>query len=66
MSATPAHQHVNNVQNILNIRNVAGLTQRANGEPVTAVTIGVADVNVARWAVDRQAIVSIKDDIILE
>jgi len=66
MSATPAHQHVNNVQNILNIRNVAGLAQRANGEPVTAVTIGVAEVNVARWAVDRHAIVSIEDDIVLE
>ena len=66
MSATPAHQGVNHVQNILNIRNITALTQRANGEPVTAVTIGVAEVNVARWAADRQAIISIEDDIVFE
>jgi hypothetical protein len=58
--------HLNHIQNILNVREIATLTQRTNREPVTAVTIGIAEVNVARWAVDRQAIVSIEDDIVLE
>ena len=66
MSMTTAHQHVNHVQNIRNIRNITALTKRTNGEPVTAITIGVAEVNVARWAADREAVVSIEDDVVLE
>ena len=66
MSVTIAHQHVDHVQNIRNIGNITALTQRTNGEPVTAITIGVAEVNVARWAVDREAVVSIEDDVILK
>ena len=57
---------MNHEQNILNIRNITTLTQRANGEPVTAVAIDIAEVNVASWTVDRQAIISIEDDIVLE
>ncbi len=66
MSMTTAHQHVNHVQNILHIRNITALTKRTNGEPVTAITIGVAEVNVARWAADREAVVSIVDDVVLK
>ena len=57
---------MNNVQNILNIGNRATATQRANGESVTAVTVAVAEVNVFCWAADRQTIISVKDDVVLE
>ena len=57
---------MNNVQNILNIGNRATATQRANGESVTAVTVAVAEVDVFCWAADRQTIISVKDDVVLE
>jgi hypothetical protein len=54
---------VYHVQNILNIRNCTILTQRTDGEPVTTVTMAVAEVDGVRWAADRQTIVPIEDDM---
>ena len=57
---------MDHAQNILDIRHRTILTQRSDGESVTAVTIGVAEVYVVRWATDRQAIISVEDDVVLE
>lgn len=43
---------MNDLQNVLDIRNCAALAQRANGEPVTAVAITVAEVDVSCWTAD--------------
>ena len=53
ISAILTPQRTNHVQDILNIRHSSGLTKRANGEPVTTVTIAVAEVDVVRRAADR-------------
>ena len=66
MSATPTHQHTKYIQDILNVCNVTPLTERADGEPVTTITVTIPEVDVARWTPDCKAIVSIEDDIILE
>ena len=57
---------MNDIQNVLNIGNRASLTQRTDGQPVTAVTVAVAEVNVSCRAANRQAVVSIKDGVMLE
>ena len=57
---------MNHVQNIPNIRHCATLAQRANGESVTTVAIAVTEVDFLRWAADRQAIIPIEDDVVLE
>ena len=57
---------MNRVHDILNIRRHAIVTQGADGEPVTAVTITVAEVDVVRWAAERQAIISVENDVVLQ
>ena len=57
---------MNNIQNVLNVRNRAVLTQRADGKTVTAVTIAITEDDVACWAANCHAIVAVVDDIVLE
>jgi hypothetical protein len=57
---------VSDIHNVLNIRYRATPAQRADGEPVAAVTIVIAEVDVVRWTTDGQAIVAVEDDVVLE
>ena len=63
---TRSHQYVDDIQNVLNIRNCAILPQRANGSSVTAVAIVVAEADVFCRAVNRQAIIPVIDDVVLD
>jgi hypothetical protein len=60
------HRYTNNIQNVLNICNRAALAQRADGKSVTAVAIAVTKDDVTGWAADRQAVVAVVDDVVLE
>lgn len=60
------HRYPNHIQDIVNIRNRAVLAQRADGKPVTAVTITVAEDNIVCWTANRQAIIAVVDHIVLE
>ena len=66
ISAIPIPQRVNHAQDILDIRHCSGLTKGTNGESVTTVTIAVPEVYVICRAADRQAIISVEDDVVLE
>ena len=39
---------------------------RVNGEPMTTVAIGIAEVNIARRAANGQAIIAVEDDVVFE
>ena len=66
ISVAPIHKYADNVQNVLNVGNRATTTQRTDGESMTTITIAVAEVNVICRAANRQAIISVVDDVVLE